>query len=53
MESIKNSGPEKKIRLADFIEENIKEIVGEWEVFAATLTPAADGMTTIALRDHI
>ena len=53
MESIKNSGPEKKIRLADFIEENIKEIVGEWEVFAATLTPAADGMTTFALRDHI
>ena len=53
MESIKDSASEKTIRLPDFIENNIKEIVGEWEAFAATLTPAAQGLTTLALRDHI
>lgn len=40
-------------RLAAFITENVEAIVGEWEVFARTLTPAADGMTSLALRDHI
>ncbi|MCW6512368.1 sensor histidine kinase [Lichenifustis flavocetrariae] len=33
--------------------ENIKPIVIEWENFARTLTPTADGMTPLGLRDHI
>jgi len=41
------------IRLADFIHENTKQIAGEWETFARTLTPAANDMTPLALRDHI
>jgi len=41
------------IRLADFIHENKKQIAGEWENFARTLTPAANDMTPLALRDHI
>ena len=53
MESLKDSAQEPTIRLPDFIEKNLKEIVGEWEAFAATLSPAADGMTKFALRDHI
>ncbi len=40
-------------RLPAFISENVEAIVGEWEVFARTLTPASDGMTSDALRDHI
>ncbi len=41
------------LRLADFIRENTKQIVSEWESFARTLTPAANDMTSLALRNHI
>ena len=47
------SGAQKAIRLADFINENIEQIVSEWESFAQTLTPAANDMTPLALRNHI
>ena len=40
-------------RLPAFMSENIKPIVVEWENFARTLTPTSDGMTPLALRDHI
>lgn len=39
--------------LAEFIRSNIAPIVADWESFAQTLTPAADTMTHIQLRDHI
>ena len=42
-----------RIRLADFIQQNTKPIISEWETFARTLTPAATNMTPLALRDHI
>jgi len=41
------------MRLADFIRENTKSIIGEWESFAKTLTPAADSMSKLQLKDHI
>jgi signal transduction histidine kinase len=40
-------------RLPSFIASHTELIVGEWEVFARTLTPSATGMTSLALRDHI
>lgn len=40
-------------RLADFIRQNIDLIVAEWTAFARTRTPASDGMTKLALEDHI
>ncbi|HUS09767.1 MAG TPA: sensor histidine kinase [Pyrinomonadaceae bacterium] len=40
------------LRLPDFILRNMETILGEWEEFAATLFPAAAGMTSLALRDH-
>jgi signal transduction histidine kinase len=40
------------MRLADFILRNMETILGEWEEFAASLLPAATGMTSLALRDH-
>jgi signal transduction histidine kinase len=40
------------MRLADFIIENIEPILQEWESFAKTITPAAEGMDSEALRDH-
>ena len=39
------------MRLADFILRNMETILEEWEEFAATLLPAAAGMTSLALRD--
>ncbi len=42
-----------KKRLPYFIKSNTAEIVNEWEAFARTLIPSADGMTPHALRDHI
>lgn len=42
-----------KRRLPHFIKSNTVEIIGEWEAFARTLIPSADGMTPDALRDHI
>lgn len=41
------------MRLAAFIRSNRTQIVGDWERFARTLTPAADSMSPLALRDHI
>lgn len=38
--------------LAEFIDAERVAIVAEWEVFASSLLPAAQGMTPIALRDH-
>lgn len=40
------------MRLADFILQNIEPILQKWEAFAKTMTPAADGMDSVALRDH-
>lgn len=40
------------MRLSDFIVQNVDRIVDEWESFAATLTPAADTMDSVELRDH-
>ena len=40
------------MRLADFILHNKEAILAEWEAFAATLLPAAEGLTSLALRDH-
>ncbi|MGZ3237140.1 MAG: sensor histidine kinase [Burkholderiaceae bacterium] len=40
------------MRLSRFINEHIEEILAEWESFAKTLEPAAEGMSGLALRDH-
>ncbi|MGZ4979457.1 MAG: sensor histidine kinase [Methylobacter sp.] len=40
------------MRLAEFILTDMDSIVAEWELFAATLLPAAASMTPLALRDH-
>ncbi len=40
------------MRLAEFIRHNVEAILKEWELFAATLLPAASGMASLALRDH-
>jgi PAS domain S-box-containing protein len=40
------------VSLAAFIDEHIEEILVEWEAFARTLSPAADGMSAASLRDH-
>jgi hypothetical protein len=40
------------MRLSKFITANIEEILIEWEEFAKTITPAADTMDSLALRDH-
>lgn len=40
------------MRLADFISSHMEKILTEWEAFAATLLPAADGLDALALRDH-
>src|SRR5919106_67994 len=39
------------MRLADFILRDMQTILEEWEAFAATLLPAAEGMSSRALRD--
>ena len=41
------------MRLAHFIRENPAPIIGEWEQFARSLTPASHGMSRLALRDHV
>lgn len=41
------------MRLAAFIRANMNPIATEWEDFAKTLSPAADDMSPLALRDHI
>jgi signal transduction histidine kinase len=40
------------MRLADFILENIEQILQLWEDFASTITPAATAMNAVELRDH-
>ncbi|MGY2173120.1 sensor histidine kinase [Pseudomonas gingeri] len=40
------------MRLSDFIVQHVDAIVDDWEQFAKTLTPAADSMGRVALRDH-
>ena len=40
-------------RFADFIRLNVEPIVVDWINFGGTRTPASDGMTKLALRDHI
>jgi signal transduction histidine kinase len=40
------------MRLAEFIRQNVEFILADWEAFAATLLPAAAGLTPLALRDH-
>jgi signal transduction histidine kinase len=40
------------MRLPDFILHQMEAVLAEWETFAATLLPAAKGMTPLALRDH-
>ena len=38
--------------LSEFIVLNVDRIVDEWEQFAETITPAAESMNSVALRDH-
>ncbi|MEQ7920585.1 HAMP domain-containing sensor histidine kinase [Xanthomonas sp. WHRI 1810A] len=40
------------MRLSDFIVQQVDRIVDEWEKFASTLTPAADTLGSVELRDH-
>lgn len=40
------------MRLAQFITENLEEILVEWEAFAASLLAPGQVMTSLALRDH-
>lgn len=40
------------MRLADFIDHALGEIVAHWEAFAATRLPASSRMEALALRDH-
>ena len=41
------------MQLAAFIRANTKPIGVEWENFARSLGPVTDGMSTLALRDHV
>jgi signal transduction histidine kinase len=40
------------MRLSQFINKHLNDIIGEWEAFAKTLLPAAEGMSQADLRDH-
>lgn len=40
------------MRLADFIDKKVDEIVAQWQAFAATRLPASSKMEALALRDH-
>ncbi len=40
------------MQLSEFIRGHHEEIVVQWEAFAATLLPAAGGMSSRSLRDH-
>jgi signal transduction histidine kinase len=42
-----------EMRLSAFIRENSGEIIAEWENFARSLVPAAEGMSPLSLRNHI
>lgn len=41
-----------EMKLSEFINTYEEAIIGEWESFAETLLPAANGMTRVELRDH-
>ncbi|MES2206208.1 MAG: sensor histidine kinase [Pseudomonadota bacterium] len=41
------------MQLSQFLRENMKIITVEWVKFAQTLTPAADNMSSLQLKDHI
>jgi signal transduction histidine kinase len=45
-------GRAEPLQLSAFIEDNVEEIVTEWEAFARTLLPAAATMTPLTLREH-
>lgn len=45
--------PERAVRLADFIRDNVEALVSEWSEFAKTRRPASDTMEPLALQDHI
>jgi signal transduction histidine kinase len=40
------------MRLAQFITTQMEAVLAEWEVFAAAQLPAAEGLNSLALRDH-
>jgi signal transduction histidine kinase len=40
------------MQLARFISDNMEAILSEWDAFAVTLLPAAQGMSSPELRDH-
>ncbi|MDP9108453.1 MAG: ATP-binding protein [Pseudomonadota bacterium] len=40
------------MRLPDFIETSLPEIIAEWVDFASTLLPSAEALNPLALRDH-
>ena len=44
---------ERHERLADFIRNNQSAIIEEWIDFAGTRSPASEGMSRLALKDHI
>jgi hypothetical protein len=46
-------GKDEIMRLAAFIRQNSGEIIAEWEHFAQTLVPAAEGIMPLSLRNHI
>lgn len=45
--------PTQPLRLADFIDQNVEEIVAAAEIFAGSLMPAAGHLDAEALRDHM
>ncbi|MDB5854773.1 MAG: two-component sensor histidine kinase [Herminiimonas sp.] len=40
------------MKLHFFLDNHVDAILDEWDTFAQTLSPAADSMTLLALRDH-
>lgn len=44
--------PAASTNLSEFIVVHVEKIMSEWETFAATMQPAAAGMSTVELRDH-
>jgi hypothetical protein len=55
MGGVKHFGLERQMheRLADFIRHNHAAIVKEWIEFARTRSPASNGMSKLALEDHV
>ena len=42
----------RRMRLADFIDKHVDQILAEWVAFAATSGPAGEAMELAALQDH-